>query len=232
MSTMHRSARSCWIRAATVFVTIVTASGAADATTLLKKNLDELVREADAIVVGTVTDIQAQSDADGNIHSFVALADLQVIHGDYQDDSLTLRIEGGRVGQDVRFIIGSPQFRPNERVLLFIQGNGQYLVPMVGWTQGIFRLAFDSSTGRERIFDHDRNPVLEIRGSEVLTRRLHPSAAEIVGDRPSIGDEALAGREPLGADEFLSEVGRRAGRIGARGKVLRTVTPTRAEERP
>ena len=130
MSTTHRKDPSCWIRTATLFVTIVTAAGVADATTLLKKNLDDLVREADAIIVGTVTEIQAQSDAGGNIHSFVTLTNLQVIHGDYQDDSLTLRLEGGRVGQQLHAVIGSPQFRQNERVLLFIQGNGQYLVPV------------------------------------------------------------------------------------------------------
>jgi hypothetical protein len=231
MKTTHRRSPPCWIRIGTLFAAIVTAAGAVDATTLLKKNLDDLVREADAIVVGTVSEIQAQSDAGGGIHSFVTLANLQVIHGDYQDDSLTLRFEGGRVGQDVRFIIGSPQFQPHDRVLVFIQGNGQYLVPVVGWTQGVFRLTFDPDTGRERIFDHDRNPVLEIRGRELLKRRLNPSAAEIVGDRPSIDDEALAARVPLGAEEFLAEVGRRADRIGARGRMLRSIAPAPAEER-
>jgi hypothetical protein len=125
MSTTLRRAPSCWIRTATLFVSIVTASGAADATTLLKKNLDDLVRESDAIVVGTVSEIQAQYDASGDSHSFVTLTGLQVIHGEYQEGSLTLRLEGGRVGNHIRAVIGSPRFHANERVLLFVQGNGR-----------------------------------------------------------------------------------------------------------
>jgi hypothetical protein len=231
-STTHRKGSARWIRSAVLFALIVAASSAASATTLLKKNLDDLIRESDAIVVGTVTAVQAERAASGDLHSFVTLTDLQVIHGEYYEAGLTLRLEGGRVGQDVRVIIGSPRFQANERVLLFIHGNGQYFVPLVGWTQGVFRLTLDAGTGKDRVFDHDRNPVLAIRGSEVVKRRIHPAATEIVGGTPSAGDAALDVVDALDADAFLAEVGRRAGRIGARGRTLRSVAPMPDERRP
>jgi hypothetical protein len=67
--------------------------------------------------------------------------------------------------------------------------------------------------------------MLDIRGSELLKRHFNRPAADIVGGTAPIADPALAAREAIDADAFLEEVGRRAGRTGARGRTLRTITP-------
>ena len=150
------------------------------ATTLMFKNLDSLV-EADAVVVGTVENVASDIGPDEEIYTFVTLDNLELIKGAYARSTLTLRLKGGDVAGQVTEVIGSPHFACSERVLLFVRGNGERIVPLVGWTQGVFRFVPDSA-GDFAVRDHDGNRVLKIEDSVVVKDQEQPSAANIVGE--------------------------------------------------
>lgn len=152
------------------------------ATTIVYKNFDDLVKEADGIVSGRVASIQSQYNADHEIYTFVTFDQLDVLGGSFQGPSLTLRFKGGQVDNNISQIVGSPEFSLNEQVVLFVQGNGQSMVPVVGWTQGVFRVAQDSS-GQQVIHDHEGNRVLGIRASQVMTDMNAQPVAHIVGQQ-------------------------------------------------
>jgi hypothetical protein len=217
------------------------------ATTLIKKNFDDLVTEADAVVVGTVRDTQAQYAADRRIHTLVTISDLRVLNGRYDGTSLTLQLVGGRIENDVMLVHGSPRFAVNDRVIVFVQGNGTQMVPFVGWTQGVFRVERDAR-GRQKVFDHERNPVVEIRGSEVVRDQVNAGDAAIVADpaksggsagkddsgaaSPGVGQGAARGREAMDADSFIAAVTRRAREKQAAGKTVQSVAAPAAVASP
>jgi hypothetical protein len=143
------------------------AQGTARATTVPYKDLDHLVAESDAVVVATVRQVQSVEDAQKTIHTFVTFDDLQMLGGRYDQPSLTLQLEGGRVGDHGLFIDGTPDFQPEQRVLMFVQGNGRDVVPLVGWSQGLFRLANDTQ-GAQVVSDAEGRAVIAVHGSHVL----------------------------------------------------------------
>ena len=95
-------------------------------------------------------------------------------HGRYAGSSLTIQLPGGAVDNDTLIVHGAPRFAVSDRVILFIQNNGRQLVPIVGWIEGVFRLETDAATGRERVLDHDRNPVVEYAAVRWSRSRLTP----------------------------------------------------------
>lgn len=143
------------------------AQGPARATTLPYKDLDRLVSESDAVVMATVRQVQSLEDAQKTIHTYVTFGDLQMLGGRYDSPTLTLRVEGGRVGDRGLFVDGAPDFQPEQRVLMFVQGNGRDVVPLVGWSQGLFRLSNDAN-GTQVVSDAEGRAVTAIQGSRVM----------------------------------------------------------------
>ena len=115
-------------------------SGPAAATTLLKLPFSEVARAADGVVSGIVAEIQSRRSQSGIIYSYVTLEDLEVLQGRYGGQTFTLRIEGGEVDGETQVVEGAPRFREGERVIVFVDGNGEQIVPIVGWEQGLFRV--------------------------------------------------------------------------------------------
>jgi hypothetical protein len=211
--------------------------GAAQATTLPYKGFDRLVAESDGIVVATVRQVQFAADAQRGIGTYVTFDDLQVLEGRYDAPTLTLRMKGGRVDNEILFVDGVPQFEPNERVVLFVQGNGRDLVPLVGWSQGLFRLK-PGANGETAVTDAAGHPVLAVKGNQVLTQEgadaqgkdvhvmgapnaafaLHAAAAGQSGAGRTengsatalVGERIAKGAKPMSADAFLELVKQRS----------------------
>jgi hypothetical protein len=126
------------------------AVGVAGATTLVKMDFPTLVREANYIVVGTVTAIDGDWDEDLNfIHSSVTIAVERSYRGN-TPDTLIVRTPGGQVAGVAQHAHGAPSFEIGERVLVFLtsweDGDGKVL----GYEQGKSRVILDD-LGRERL---------------------------------------------------------------------------------
>lgn len=150
------------------------------ATTLLYKNFNDLINESDGIVLGTVNNVESHYSPDREIYTFVTLKQLNIICGRYSQDTLVIRLKGGQVENEVLTVEGSPQFNPGDRVVLFLKRNGYNIVPIVGWTQGVFRVINDKTTGTEVIHDYQGNRVYGIEGKNILKENLHLPGAYII----------------------------------------------------
>lgn len=150
------------------------------ATTLLYKGFEDLTLEADAVVIGMVAGIEAAEGPNQEIYTYVTFDLLDPLHGIPQGDQVVLRFFGGAFGEDVVEVHGAPQFSVDEQVLLFLQGNTTEIVPVVGWTQGIFRPCIDPNSGREVTCDYVGNRVFEVAGNDIVKESLYFVDAEIV----------------------------------------------------
>ena len=112
----------------------------------------EIVRDAELIVIGTVTGAASRyEDGRQTIRTYVDLKQLTFAKGGMPSDTLTLRFDGGQVGND-RIEVGSmPRLELGKRYLLYVAGNGRHVSPIVGFNQGVFELAVEQ--GREVVRD-------------------------------------------------------------------------------
>lgn len=173
----------------------------AHATTLLYKDLDALTTESEAIVIGTVGKTESLYGADKTIFTFVTLQSLQEIKGKVKGYDLTLRFEGGQVENDVLRIEGSPRFQSGERVLLFVRGNGRSKVPLVGWTQGVFRVSSENSGGSPIVTDYEGNKLIGVSGKQVLKEQRFKPEALILDQNQSTHRSAPTTAEPGRSDD-------------------------------
>jgi hypothetical protein len=173
----------------------------AGATTIPYKSFTDLVRESDAVVSGRVANIESRYSKEKEIYTFVTLDQVSTLSGSYAAPALTLRFRGGQVDNDVLHIIGTPKFEASENVIVFVHGNGRYMVPLVGWTQGVFRISRDSATGREMVTDHERNAVFGIQNGALLKERRNLPEAQIIGQRQAPGASA-AGEAAGGSVDY------------------------------
>lgn len=222
---------------------MATLASSGHATVLPYKNMQALVDEADGIVIGTVQSVQAQAMRPGDVQTFVTLGNIEALNGKVDGSTLTLRLKGGLVDGQGLHVDGAPEFAPNERVLVFVQGNGRDLVPLVGWGQGMFRLVLDPTSGQTQVQDADGNDVVGVKDGHVQRRegarldatllgapamtmahQAPPEAGAGATDDGSqtavVGVRALPARA-MAADRFLSEVRQRA--AGHAGKTLKSV---------
>lgn len=180
---------------------ILAASIQLGGTTLPFKTFDDLVAESDGIVAGRVAGIESHYSPDREIYTFVTFDQLDVLGGSYQGSALTLRLSGGQVGNDILRVVGSPRFELNERVVLFVHGNGRYMAPLVGWTQGVFRIVRDPATGREVVHDHEGNRLIRVQAGQVIKEEVVQPEADIAGRTQGLGRAGARSQGGAGSSE-------------------------------
>ena len=119
------------------------------ATTVRRKNFDQLVQEAEMVAIGRVQNVHSLPTADKQyVYTYVTVGELDIMKGNYDESQITLRMDGGDVGDGRRLVVpGIPRFQFNEQVIIFVKGNGQSICPFVGWEQGLLRVAKDEKSG-------------------------------------------------------------------------------------
>src|SRR5262245_29358141 len=116
------------------------AASSAVASTILPVKLDELATRAESIVVGKVVEVTPRfNDARTLILSDVTVAVDETIAG-ASTSYLTVSEYGGRVG-DVELVApGLPQYRPGDRVVVFVCRDALGFARTCGATQGRLRV--------------------------------------------------------------------------------------------
>lgn len=188
------------------------------ATTLLYKGFEDLTLEAEAVVIGKVATVEAAESPNKEIYTYVTFDLVDSLHGIPQGNQVVLRFFGGAFGEDVVEVHGAPLFTVGEQVLMFLAGNTTEIVPVVGWTQGIFRPCLDTGSGREVACDYAGNRVFDVVGNDIVKESLNFVDAEIVelgdGSAGDTDDGTLAeavgpdpvpsGKEPLDFTAFVA----------------------------
>jgi hypothetical protein len=172
------------------------------ATTVPYKSFDDLVKEADAVVSGRVAQVESKYSPEKEIFTFVTLDQLDTVAGSYTGSTLTLRFLGGQIGNDISHVVGSPTFNVDDRVVLFVQGNGRYMVPLVGWTQGVFRVQQDATTGQLAVRDNEGNRVAGVQNGRLVKDLVAQPEAHIVGEMKEQASQAAERRVGLGLADY------------------------------
>ncbi len=150
------------------------------ATTVLEQSFPSLVQEADTIVSGTVTAVEAAYDFQRAApFTFITLRSLTVLKGDPTLTKLTLEFYGGPTpdGNHIS-IAGLPTLAVGDRIVAFVVGNRQSLAPLVGLWQGIFRVRFDPEIGADVMTTAEGQPLTALPMPSAPGRLLHPGEGQ------------------------------------------------------
>lgn len=172
------------------------------ATDIAPVSQKDLIQKAELIFEGTVVDIQYRSSdaikgGNGVPHTFVTFRIHKVFKGNPPPGGqITLRFTGGPRGKShILMIPGVPLFNRGERGILFARGNTVAICPLVGWSQGRFRIVdgmMYSDGGHELLRTSSGNLLLgasrklkEVDGHAILGHRLARNQSSETGEAKS-----------------------------------------------
>jgi hypothetical protein len=171
------------------------------ATTVNPPEFPELVNQSDYIVRAVVTSVSSDYASPGSrkIVSQVALEVKEVIAGK-PPSPLVLRVVGGRVGDREMAIAGVPKFVVGEESILFVQGNGRQIYPLVRMAHGRYPILREAGSGREHMI---RSDGAALRNVSEVSRPIH-----IVGKKPVQVDAAAAQAavQALTPEDFIRQI--------------------------
>jgi hypothetical protein len=163
------------------------------ATVLLPAEFREVVAGSEIIVYGRVADVRPEwSDDRSRIDTVVSLDAGTYLKGG-PGDSVTFRVPGGQIGRYKNVMVGAPEFRVGEEVVLFLSAAGPSIAHVFGLNQGVYRVRVDARTGRRLVVP------------PVLTASSDAPQAVIRGDQS---------RQPLPLDSFAASVRSAMARTG------------------
>lgn len=107
----------------------------------------DLVNASATVVYARVADVQGQwTENRQNIESIVTLDVLTPIKGN-PGERVTFTVAGGQAGHYVNLLPGAPTFTPGDLVVVFLTARGPRMPIATGFTQGIYRVSRDRSSG-------------------------------------------------------------------------------------
>jgi len=138
------------------FALLLVTAVSAGASTVLPVDLGSMVDRADLIFVGTVLSSESVPTTDGSYaFTYVTFDVDQALKGiSRSGKTFTLRFAGGQSGSDIFEVSGSPTFTVGGQHLLFVEGNDDYIVPLVGWFQGKLDIVPNPISRQPVLVDH------------------------------------------------------------------------------
>jgi hypothetical protein len=131
------------------------------ATTVIPPTFDQLVKQAEFIFQGTVTDARSVWEGEGgqrHIETYVTFKVDDNVKGD-AGASYTIQMLGGTVGDQTMEVSDAPKFKVGDRDILFVEHNYDQFVPLVGINHGRFHVQHDDVTGRDFVVNGEGEPV-------------------------------------------------------------------------
>src|ERR1700730_8050364 len=125
------------------------------ATTVMTPTFEQLVKQAELIFQGTVTDARSVWEGEGgqrHIETYVTFHVEDSVKGQ-PGPSYTIRMLGGTVGDETMEVTDTPKFEIGDREILFVEHNNEQFVPLVGINHGRFHVQHDDQTGRDVVFN-------------------------------------------------------------------------------
>ncbi len=157
------------------------------ATVIIPAEFREIVAGSQVIVHGQVTDVRsgwATTSERRQVESIVTLEVTSYLKGG-PGETVTFRVPGGTIGSYRTTMIGAPEFRPGDEVVVFLRANGPSIPQVFGLSQGVFRVRFDPRTGQ---------------------RLVVPPALMAASSEPQSVKRGAADRRPVSLDVFGAQV--------------------------
>ena len=115
-----------------------------------RMTVDDLAKNADAVVVGKVTAVHSEWSSDrSRIFTRVTIGVDEYLKGQENGGAITLLTPGGEIGDVGEIYSHMPTFRTDEHVLVFVEKDKQGLYRVSGGNLGKFTIEKDQATGRE-----------------------------------------------------------------------------------
>jgi hypothetical protein len=115
----------------------------AHATVVLPADFTTVVTGANLVVHGRVVEVRSHvTGTRGTIESLVTVAVIDSLKGN-AGATVTFRVPNGQVGRVRRILIGAPEFRTGDEVVLFLQGRAPAMPTVFGLSQGVYRVTRD-----------------------------------------------------------------------------------------
>ncbi len=155
------------------------------ATVLVPAEFREIVNGSQVIVHGRVADVR--SDWTGDRFRIETIVTLEV--GTYlkggPGGSVTFRVPGGTIGRYRSLMVGAPEFRVGDEVVMFLKAEGPSVPHVFGLSQGVFRVRRELRSGR---------------------RLVVPPALMASSDAPQAVRRGASDRRPVPLDTFREQV--------------------------
>lgn len=149
-------------------------AGRTEATVLVSADLSELARDARAIARGRVVAVESRwTDGRRTIETLVTLETESYLKGDL-GETVQFRVPGGVLGRFRNVVVGAPQFKEGQRIIVFLGARGPSVPFILGLNQGLYRLATTAA------------------GEVVATPSLVPGAAPAIRGSDRLVPAALA----------------------------------------
>lgn len=135
------------------------------ATTVEAPEFDSLVSQADYVVRGVVTAVNAEwrTDVHGrHIISKVKFEVREIIKG-APPSPLVLEMLGGTIGQYRMVVDGTPSFIMGEESILFVRGNGRQFFPLVALMYGMYPVSLDKTSGQRVVHRSNGSPLYDAK---------------------------------------------------------------------
>lgn len=234
--------RSLCVRSALALLGLGLAAAVApvQATVVPRADAGSLADQSALVFIGTVVDHQAAVTRDGIYpYTFVTFNVEDVLKGE-ADLQITLRFDGGPVGNEFVEVTGVPRFEIGGRHLLFVAGAEQAFCPLTGWFQGKLDFVKHPEDGRDVLVDYQGRPVTGVsndrfvRGAARLTGRPEPKKVQLLKENnvkiTFQSNEAVATSEEIAADNAVEEIkswlrGRKPGKSAVAAGQVRSARP-------
>jgi hypothetical protein len=119
-------------------------TGPLAATVIVPADLAELTRDARAIARGHVAAVTGRwSDDRRTIETLVTLEVDRYLKGGL-GETIDFRVPGGDLGRYRSIVDGAPEFAVGDRVVVFLGASGPMVPFIVGFNQGVYRIALDT----------------------------------------------------------------------------------------
>ena len=119
-----------------------------EATRFVRLTIEELARDANAVVHGRVVALECLRDGQGRIYTRVEMAVQDVWKGPITGGTCTVVCGGGALGETVVRAVGQPEYSVGDEVVAYlVRGDGGDWVTL-GMAQGRFRVTRDDRSGR------------------------------------------------------------------------------------
>lgn len=151
---------------------------AALATTVDAPEFSDLVNQSDFIVRAVVKSVTSEFAKPGSrkIITKVELEVREVIAGK-PPQPLVLQMLGGKVGDEEMTLDGAPQFKVGDEDVLFVQGNGKQIFPLVAIMHGRYPVQREAATQREYMVRSNKVPLQDT--AEVALPMAEGNAAQM-----------------------------------------------------
>ncbi len=155
------------------------------ATVLVPAEFREIVGGSQVIVHGRVIDVRSDWTGDRfRIETFVTLEAGAYLKGG-PGERVTFRVPGGTIGRYRSLMVGAPEFRVGDEVVMFLKADGPSVPYVFGLSQGVFRVRREVRSGR---------------------RLVVPPALMASSEAPEAVRRGAVGRRPVALDTFSAQV--------------------------